>query len=112
MALGKMDIPHQNVSRDASLAPLTYDVLKSDPNILKSTKLIINTTPLGMSPNTTSFPDIPYEQLTDQHLVYDLIYNPARTQFIQKAEMRGCLVKNGLEMLHLQAEKSWQIWNS
>ena len=112
MALGKMEIPHQNVSRDASLAPLTYDVLISDPNILKSTKLIINTTPLGMSPNTTSFPDIPYEQLTDQHLVYDLIYNPARTQFIQKAEMRGCLVKNGLEMLHLQAEKSWQIWNS
>ena len=111
-ALGKMNIPHQNVSRDASLAPLTYDILKSDPTILKSTRLIINTTPLGMSPNTSSYPDIPYEQLTDQHLIYDLIYNPARTQFIQKAEMRGCSVKNGLEMLHLQAEKSWQIWNS
>jgi shikimate dehydrogenase len=50
--------------------------------------------------------------LDNSHMVYDLIYNPARTQFLQKSEMRGCAIKNGLEMLHLQAEKSWQIWNS
>ena len=111
-ALKKMNIPYQNVSRDPSLAPLTYDTLKSNPSYLENHKLIINTTPLGMSPNDSSFPDIPYEQLTDHHLVYDLIYNPARTQFLQKAEMRGAAIKNGLEMLHLQAEKSWNIWNS
>lgn len=111
-ALKKMGIPFQHVSRDPSLAPLTYESLKSEPEIIRTHRLIINTTPLGMSPNTSSFPDIPYDQLTDWHLIYDLIYNPARTQFLQKAEMRGCSIKNGLEMLHLQAEKSWEIWNS
>ena len=65
-----------------------------------------------MSPNTTEFPSISYEQLTANHFVYDLIYNPARTQFLQKAEMRGATFKNGLEMLHIQAEKAWAIWNS
>ena len=111
-ALRKMNISFLNVSRDASLAKLTYESLKADANYLKEHRLIINTTPLGMSPNDATFPDIPYDQLSDQHLVYDLIYNPARTQFLQKAEMRGAAIKNGLEMLHLQAEKSWQIWNS
>lgn len=111
-ALKKMGIPYQNVSRDSTLAPLTYDILKAQPSYFEDHKLIINTTPLGMSPNDASYPDIPYEQLGDQHLVYDLIYNPARTQFLQKAEMRGAAIKNGLEMLHLQAEKSWKIWNS
>jgi shikimate dehydrogenase len=65
-----------------------------------------------MSPNTSEYPPIKYEQLTATHFVYDLIYNPARTQFIQKAEMRGATFKNGREMLHIQAEKAWAIWNS
>jgi shikimate dehydrogenase len=111
-ALTKLSIPFKNVSRDSRLAPLTYEMLKTDASILDEHRLIINTTPLGMSPDTTLFPDIPYEKLSGRHMVYDLIYNPARTQFLQKAEMRGCAIKNGLEMLHLQAEKSWQIWNS
>jgi len=111
-ALTKLSIPYVNVSRDSSLAPLTYDMLKASDEIMDAHKLIINTTPLGMSPDTSQFPDIPYEKLDSNHMVYDLIYNPARTQFLQKSEMRGCAIKNGLEMLHLQAEKSWQIWNS
>ncbi|MFZ9981112.1 MAG: shikimate dehydrogenase family protein [Cyclobacteriaceae bacterium] len=111
-ALTKLSIPYLNVSRDSKLAPLTYAMLKVTDDILDAHKLIINTTPLGMSPDTALFPDIPYEKLDSSHMVYDLIYNPARTQFLQKAGMRGCSIKNGLEMLHLQAEKSWQIWNS
>jgi len=74
--------------------------------------LVINTTPLGMSPNTNEVPPIDYEQITPNHFVYDLIYNPARTMFLQKAEMRGAVVRNGLEMLHIQAEKAWTIWNN
>lgn len=112
VALTKLSIPFNNVSRNVRLAPLTYDILKGDDKLLEEHRLIINTTPLGMSPDTSLFPEIPYDKLTGNHMVYDLIYNPARTQFLQKAEMRGCSIKNGLEMLHLQAEKSWQIWNS
>ena len=111
-ALQKLGIPYQTVSRETGRANFTYDDLRTDKDILVNHKLIINTTPLGMSPDTTSFPDIPYEQLTPEHLVYDLIYNPARTMFLQKAEMRGATIKNGLQMLHLQAEKSWEIWNA
>jgi shikimate dehydrogenase len=65
-----------------------------------------------MHPNNDAVPPLDHEQLTKDHYVYDLIYNPARTQFLQKAEMRGATIKNGLEMLHVQAEKSWQIWNN
>jgi len=111
-ALSNLGIPFDLVSREAGRAKYTYENLAKDPGILASHRLVINTTPLGMSPNTNSWPEIPFEQLDDQHLVYDLIYNPARTQFLQKAEMRGCSIRNGLEMLHIQAEKSWAIWNS
>ena len=73
-------------------------------------KLIINTTPLGMSPKTDTCPAIPYEALSAQHYLYDLIYNPETTLFMQKGLDRGAHAKNGLEMLVLQAEKSWEIW--
>jgi shikimate dehydrogenase len=79
---------------------------------LPDSQFIINTTPLGMHPNNDAIPHLDKEHLTKDHYVYDLIYNPARTQFLQKAEMRGATIKNGLEMLHVQAEKSWQIWNN
>jgi shikimate dehydrogenase len=65
-----------------------------------------------MAPDTNNFPPINYDLITPQHYIYDLIYNPARTQFIQKADMRGATVKNGLEMLQIQAEKAWAIWNN
>ena len=111
-ALKKLSIPYQTVSRDKTKADYTYEDLEKDGKIIGGVQLIINTTPLGMSPDTNSFPPINYEQLTPEHFVYDLIYNPARTLFLQKAEMRGSHIKNGLEMLHVQAEKAWAIWNN
>ncbi|HYH16487.1 MAG TPA: shikimate dehydrogenase [Flavisolibacter sp.] len=111
-ALKKSNVEYKVVSREGSKGDLTYDDLKKKPKYLQEALLLINTTPLGMHPNTTSMPPIDFEQITDQHFVYDLIYNPARTEFLQKAEIHGATVKNGLEMLHVQAEKSWQIWNN
>lgn len=111
-ALTKLKISFKTVSRDKGKGDLTYDDLKNNAAIVKESLLVINTTPLGMYPQTDLVPPIPYECLTKNHYVYDLIYNPARTMFLQKAEMRGAMIKNGLEMLHIQAEKSWQIWNN
>ena len=111
-ALKKLSIPFQSVSRDKAKADYTYEDLEKDGKIIAGVQLIINTTPLGMSPDTNSFPPINYDQLAPEHYVYDLIYNPARTVFLQKAEMRGSHFKNGLEMLHVQAEKAWAIWNN
>lgn len=111
-ALIKLKIPYKLVSRDGSKGNYTYKDLEKNPGIISESNLIINTTPLGMHPNTNAMPPIDYELLTSGHYVYDLIYNPARTMFLQKAEMRGATAKNGLEMLHVQAEKSWGIWNN
>ncbi|HWZ23140.1 MAG TPA: shikimate dehydrogenase [Cytophagaceae bacterium] len=80
--------------------------------ILSEYKLIINTSPLGMYPKTESFPEIPYQYLTPEHFLFDLVYNPEETTFMKKGAERGAKTKNGLEMLHLQAEKAWEIWNS
>lgn len=112
VALKKLGIPFKLVSRDKNLGDYTYEDLEKNPSIIKESSLIVNTTPLGMTPNTTAMPPIEYEQLGPNHYVYDLIYNPARTMFLQKAEMHGSTIKNGLEMLHIQAEKAWMIWNN
>lgn len=111
-ALIKLKIPYEMVSREAGKGQHTYESLQKDGSPITNANLIINTSPLGMSPNTNSFPPIDYDLLTAEHYVYDLIYNPARTMFLQKAEMRNSHIKNGLEMLHIQAEKSWAIWNN
>lgn len=111
-ALKKLEIPFKVVSRTKGQGDYTYEDLKRDSTILNQSKLLINTTPLGMHPDTDAMPPIDYDQIGKEHFVYDLIYNPARTLFLQKAEMRGATIKNGLEMLHVQAEKSWEIWNS
>lgn len=111
-ALQTLGIDFKTVSRQAGKGDLTYEALEQDPGVLANTHVVINTTPLGMSPQTNTYPPIPYEQLSAHHYVYDLIYNPARTLFLQKAEMRWAHIKNGLEMLHVQAEKAWRIWNS
>jgi shikimate dehydrogenase len=111
-ALKKLKIDYKLVSREARKGVITYEDLEKDPSIVTNTKLIINTTPLGMSPKTEAMPPINYEHIGSEHYVYDLIYNPARTLFLQKSEMRGATIKNGLEMLHVQAEKSWTIWNN
>jgi shikimate dehydrogenase len=111
-ALKKLKIEFQLVSREARKDVITYDYLDKHPKIISESLLIINTTPLGMSPNTETMPSIDFDHIGPDHFVYDLIYNPARTMFLQKAEMRGAKIKNGLEMLHIQAEKSWVIWNN
>jgi len=82
------------------------------PHHIKNNRIIINTTPLGTSPNVDECPPIPYEYITGEHLLYDLIYNPEKTLFLKKGEEKGATIKNGYEMLILQAEKSWEIWNS
>jgi shikimate dehydrogenase len=111
-ALTKLNLEYKIVSRERSRGNFTYEDLDKKSKIISDSKLIINTTPLGMHPNTDTIPPINYEHIGSEHYVYDLIYNPARTLFLQKAEMRGATIKNGLEMLHVQAEKSWQIWNN
>ena len=87
---------------------ITYNELTRE--IIEANTLIINTTPLGMYP-PDSCPDIPYQYLTDRHLLYDLVYNPAKTVFLAKGEERGAAIKNGLEMLYGQAAAAWEIWN-
>jgi shikimate dehydrogenase len=109
-ALQQLQIPFKIVSRHTKVNQLNYEDL-FEANFSKNIPpLIINTTPLGMSPNNQTYPNIPYKSLTQKHFAYDLVYNPLETMFMQKAKANGSLVKNGLEMLHLQAEKAWQIW--
>ncbi len=111
-ALKKLKIEFNLVSREGKKGILSYQQLDKNSKIVSESLLIINTTPLGMSPNTETMPSIDFENIGPDHFVYDLIYNPARTMLLQKAEMRGATIKNGLEMLHVQAEKSWLIWNN
>jgi shikimate dehydrogenase len=80
--------------------------------MLKEYLIIINATPLGTFPKVDSCPELSYEFVTPDHIFYDLVYNPAETLFLKKGKQQGAKIKNGLEMLHLQALKSWEIWNS
>ncbi len=107
--LQKLKIPFKIVSRNPKKEMLDYQ--KLDKKILKEHQIIINTSPLGTYPNVEDYPNIPYEHLTDKHLLFDLIYNPAETIFLKKGREKGAKTKNGFEMLELQAEKSWEIWN-
>ena len=104
-----MNIRSQLVSRTKSPNTITYSELSS--NLLEEYTIIVNTTPLGMFPNTDSYPDIPYEFLSNKHLCYDLTYNPEETRFLKLSRDNGAKTKNGLEMLILQALESWSIWN-
>jgi shikimate dehydrogenase len=79
---------------------------------IKNIQLIVNTSPVGMYPNVNSFPLIPYDYLTSDHILYDLIYNPEETIFMAKGKEMGSKVINGMQMLKLQAEKAWEIWNN
>lgn len=107
--LEKLNIEYQAVVRKATAGTILYSEIT--PEILASHKLLINTTPLGMSPNVDTFPDIDYSLIGPGHLAYDLVYNPLETAFLVKAAAGGARTKNGLEMLHQQAEKAWAIWN-
>ena len=110
--LDDLSIPFLKISRDASKGDLTYEDLENNPETFSSHTLIINTTPLGMAPKVDSMPRIPYGRLNERYFLYDLIYNPAETKFLSEGKKNHAHIKNGLEMLELQAEKSWEIWNS
>ena len=116
--LQKLNIQFQLVSRNTNTieantemkASLSYDQLAA--SVIESHTLIINTSPLGMYPNTNEAPPIAYEGITAQHHLYDLVYNPIETLFMKNGLAKGATVQNGLAMLHIQAEESWAIWNA
>jgi shikimate dehydrogenase len=111
-ALRDLGTSYRIVSRTQSEGQLTYDDLREQPEWLASHPLIINTTPLGTFPQVEDLPNIPLEQLHAAHRVYDLVYNPPITRLMQECIARGGTAKNGQDMLELQAEAAWSIWNS
>ena len=106
--LKQLGIAATFVSRQSKEYCITYEEITE--KIMEQYHVIVNTTPLGMYPNVNACPSIPYELLTSDHLLYDLLYNPDETLFMQKGKERGAVVKNGLEMLLLQAFAAWEIW--
>ena len=107
--LEKMDIQYVYVSRSEQDRNLTYEEIT--PGIMEQHHLVINCTPLGTYPNIDSCPNLPYNAITEHHYFYDLVYNPTESLFLKKAKANGAATLNGLAMLHLQAERSWEIWN-
>ena len=110
LALKELNIDHNFVSRKKRKNVFSYEELL-DIKIFSNYKLIINTTPLGMYPKINLLPNIPYRLITKNYYLYDLLYNPETTKFLEKGKRKGAKIKNGLEMLHLQAELSWNYWN-
>jgi len=110
--LAKLGIDYRVVSRRPRSGTTDLGYGQVDAALLGEYTLIVNTTPLGMYPRVEECPDLPYEALTPRHYLFDLVYNPARTLFLRKGEERGAVVENGYEMLVLQAEESWRIWNA
>jgi len=108
--LKKLGLRVSLVSRIRKQSVLDYSEIDSE--IIARTQLIINTTPLGMFPDTGSMPDINYTKLNSNHILFDLVYNPELTSFLRMGEKQGCLIISGIRMLHSQAEKSWEIWNN
>ncbi|MEM6522891.1 MAG: shikimate dehydrogenase [Bacteroidota bacterium] len=109
-ALDSLGIKNILISRIRSNQAISYDDLTQ--RVIQDNKLIVNTTPLGMLPDLESKPKLPYEFITSEHWIYDLVYNPKETLFLKLGKQQGAQIKNGLEMLFLQAEKSWEIWQS
>lgn len=106
----QLGIEYRLVSRTPeSATQLSYEDLTEE--ILKEHSIIVNATPVGMYPAVHESPDIPYHHLDQRHLIYDLVYNPEITLFLEKAGKRGAHIVNGIRMLELQAEQSWKIWN-
>ncbi len=112
VALRDLGVDFLSVSRSPVENQITYADLKNNPSFLQSFPLVINTTPLGTFPKTEEMPDIPVEMMNENHRVYDLVYNPAETTLMKACLSRGGKAKNGMDMLVLQAEAAWTIWNS
>lgn len=108
-ALNTLGFTCTYVSRSKSDAVISYSDLTT--SVIASHALIVNCTPLGTSPDINAFPDIPYHYLNESHILYDLIYNPKKTRFLEKGEKQGATIISGFRMLELQAEASWEIWN-
>ncbi len=108
--LRKLGIPYQLVSRKPAPGVLSYDAI--DAGVIAAHSLLINTSPVGMFPQVEEAPLLPYEAITPIHHLYDLIYNPAETKFLALGAQQGATIQNGLEMLHIQANASWDLWNS
>ena len=108
--LKKLGITFSFVSRQSGDNRLTYSELT--PEVMETHKLIINATPLGTFPKITGCPAIPYETLTPAHFLFDLVYNPALTEFLRRGQEQGAAIRNGYDMLIGQAEKAWEIWNT
>lgn len=107
--LKKLHIDFTIVIRVETKQSISYNQV--DKEIIHSHQIIINTTPLGTFPNVDEFPNIPYQYITSQHYLFDLVYNPSITTFMNKGLQQNALVKNGYEMLCIQAEENWKIWN-
>jgi len=108
-ALIDLNISFILVSRVKTNESFTYEELNA--KILNENHLVINTSPVGMHPKTEEYPLLNYNFINNDHLLYDLVYNPPETSFMKLGKAKGAQVKNGLEMLHAQAEKAWEIWN-
>ena len=108
--LQQLGLHPQLVSRTEGTGRLSYAQLTEA--VIQDHKVIVNCSPVGMYPHTDACPDLPYHLLTPQHLLYDLVYNPLQTRFMELGKQQGAVVKNGLEMLHLQAEAAWQMWHA
>jgi len=108
-ALRNLNIEYSIVSRNpVEIKQITYrDLTKK---VISDFHLIVNTTPVGMFPNINSAPDIPYESISDKHILYDLIYNPEETEFLKRGRFQGAKTINGMDMLHLQAALAWKIF--
>lgn len=105
--LTDLAISFKLVSRTGTANHLAYAQV---PEVIHTHRLVINTSPVGTYPHADEAPDLPYAQLTDQHLLYDLVYNPPETLFMRRGQAVGAATHNGLRMLELQAEKAWEIW--
>ena len=105
--LSRLGIEPTLVSRDSAKG-ITYQEITDD--IMRQHSIIVNATPLGMTPHPDTLPPIPYEQLTQAHLLFDLVYNPEETRFLAEGYKRGCRIENGMQMLFGQARAAWDIW--
>lgn len=110
--LQKLNIDYLLVTRSGELTPTIINYSMVDKAMLNQYTLIINCTPVGQYPNVTECPPLPYQFLSRKHFLFDLIYQPDKTLFLQKGEQHGAIVKNGYEMLVIQAEESWKTWNA
>jgi shikimate dehydrogenase len=111
-ALKKTGVDVYFVSSSAKKNDHTFLYSEINEVVMNAFKLIVNTTPLGMYPDVNECPPLPYHLFTPKHLAYDLVYNPEQTRFLKQAKEHGALIVNGLSMLQLQAEKSWEIWTN